>query len=586
MTESNAKRSVGYVRVSTDRQAREGLSLDEQQRQVEARIATEGWEHVDTFIEAGVSGRKDDRPELAKLLELVGGQPRRDAPRSTAADQPSSIDVLVIPKLDRLGRSTRHLLATVERLEAAGVRLVSLRDNIDTSTPSGRLMLRMLASVAEFESDLIGERVAGVSTARAEQGKTHGRASYGYRSAGKEGLVQVASEAAIVRRIFTEYVAGKSQRQIGRDLNRDGVAAQRGGEWVQGSIAKIIASPVAAGLVRLKGQEYPGQHEPIIDLETWRKATQLREATARTKGGGRGRKPTGGHLLTNGMLRCGCGSARIPVTKPTRTPGVLYERYACHGRIQHGLDYCPQVPLKRESIDTAIWSFFTKVALDVDATRAAVGQAHDAKLAELVALRQQAEQDAQRAQERLTRVRRDYQDGKLDADDWCEQRDELTDELVAANAVVERLEHQRLAIHERIEEIDAESAVLEGLTTLRAMIGGEVREGSRESVDAFRAVLTRLFARFELLPCRTREGRVVAPVRLGVAPEDGSVGSPHPSLNLEPEQEKDGTSIQYVLYPHVRPEAIRDLWDDETQFPALRRAALALRAYNAEGLTT
>ena len=123
-------------------------------------------------MEAGVSGRRDDRPALAKVIAGVGG-----------------IDVLVVPKLDRLGRSTRHLLETVERLEAADVRLVSLKDHLDTSTPSGRLLLRVLASVAEFESDMIGERVAAVNVARMRQGKAHGRAPFGYVSQGKEGLM-------------------------------------------------------------------------------------------------------------------------------------------------------------------------------------------------------------------------------------------------------------------------------------------------------------------------------------------------------------------------------------------------------------
>ena len=182
-------RAAAYVRVSTTQQAKEGLSLEEQRRKVEAYIGSQDdWVlAAPTFVEAGVSGRRDDRPELAKVLELAAS---------------GQIDVLVIPKLDRLGRSTLHLLRVCADLKAAGVSLVSLGDSIDTSTAAGQMLLEILAAVAAFESARIGERVASVSAARCAQGKAHGRAPFGYRAGGKEGLVKVPAEAAVVQRIF------------------------------------------------------------------------------------------------------------------------------------------------------------------------------------------------------------------------------------------------------------------------------------------------------------------------------------------------------------------------------------------------
>jgi site-specific DNA recombinase len=179
--------------VSTERQATEGLSLDEQVRQVEAHIETQRWQHVDTLIEAGVSGRRDDRPKLAEVMRL-------------ASD--GRIDVLVIPKLDRLGRSTLHLLQVCADLKTAGVRFVSLGDSIDTSTAAGQMLLEILAAVASFESARIGERVASVTAARAASGKAHGRVPYGYRAGGKDGLLVDPAQAVIVRRVFHEHNAG------------------------------------------------------------------------------------------------------------------------------------------------------------------------------------------------------------------------------------------------------------------------------------------------------------------------------------------------------------------------------------------
>lgn len=111
------------------------------------------------------------------------------------------------------------------------------------------------------------------------------------------------------------------------------------------------------------------------------------------------------------------------VTKPGRPAqaggtGVVYETYACSARRERGLAYCDQPPVPRRPIDEAILRFFTDVALDLDATRAAITEAHHARLAEIAALRHQADQEAARAQARLARVRADYADGKIDADEW------------------------------------------------------------------------------------------------------------------------------------------------------------------------
>jgi site-specific DNA recombinase len=535
------KRAVAYVRVSTGRQAEEGLSLGEQKRRAEAHIAAKGWTHAGTFTEAGVSGRKDDRPELRRLLDLV--------------DQ-RAVDVVVIPKLDRFGRSVRQLAENFERLDRASVELVSLAESIDTHTATGKLLRNVLAALAEFESDVIGERVASVTAARAEQGKAHGRAPFGYRQS-TGGLVVHPPEAAVIERIFRAYaVEGRSQRTICRDVNSEGISAQRG-QWTQGAVSKVLGNPVYAGRVRLNGETYDGCHEPIISAELWRKAEQLREATTRTR---RGKAPTANHVLAGGLLRCGrCGSAMGATTKARG-----YETYTCSGRAKHGLHYCSQPPARRQPVDEAIWQFFTTAALDLDATRAAIVEQHTAKLGELGALQAQAEQEAQRAQDRLTRVRRDYQDGVLDAADWCSMRDELAGEHEAAVAQVKRLADQRQAVEREAEQLDAESVLLDELTALRALVVGEVRDGSRASLDAFRVALRRLFTDFELVPAFGwgADGRDDAVIWQG-DPLDAPAG--------------------YDLRPHVRADAID--WNDEgPTFPALKRAALALGRSDAVGL--
>ena len=150
-------RAAGYIRVSTERQAKEGLSLPEQEGRIRAYAEAHGWELVEVFADRGVSGRRDDRPALGRLLGEL-----------------DRIDRLIIPKLDRLGRSNRHLLDVFDRLDAADVELVSVSEAIDTSTPIGKLLRSVLSAMAEFEADNISERVKAVTERRARGGGHHG----------------------------------------------------------------------------------------------------------------------------------------------------------------------------------------------------------------------------------------------------------------------------------------------------------------------------------------------------------------------------------------------------------------------------
>jgi DNA invertase Pin-like site-specific DNA recombinase len=145
-----------YSRVSTLNGQDPELQASELREYAQRR----GWQIVREFVDRGVSGSKDSRPALNELLSDV--HQRR-------------CDVVLVWKLDRLGRSLRHLVNTLAELEARGVAFVSLRDNLDLSTPSGRLMFNVIGAMAEFERALIQERVkAGIRNARAK-GKRIGR---------------------------------------------------------------------------------------------------------------------------------------------------------------------------------------------------------------------------------------------------------------------------------------------------------------------------------------------------------------------------------------------------------------------------
>jgi DNA invertase Pin-like site-specific DNA recombinase len=146
-----------YARVSTTNHGQDaGLQTGEMRQFAEAR----GWKLADEYVDSGVSGAKDSRPELNRLMA--------DAKRRR-------FDIVLVWKLDRFGRSLRHLVNALAEFESLNIAFVSLSDNLDLSTASGRLMFNIIGAMAEFERALIQERVkAGIRNARAK-GKRIGR---------------------------------------------------------------------------------------------------------------------------------------------------------------------------------------------------------------------------------------------------------------------------------------------------------------------------------------------------------------------------------------------------------------------------
>jgi len=149
-------RAAIYARVST----LIGQSPEMQLAELREYASRRGWEIYGEYVDSGISGSKESRPELNRLMSDV--HLRR-------------IDVVLCWKVDRFGRSLKHLVNALADLDSYGVAFVSLRDNLDLSTPSGRLMFQIIGAMAEFERSLIQERVrAGLRNAKLE-GKTLGR---------------------------------------------------------------------------------------------------------------------------------------------------------------------------------------------------------------------------------------------------------------------------------------------------------------------------------------------------------------------------------------------------------------------------
>jgi site-specific DNA recombinase len=463
------KRAIIYAAKST---ADPRGSIPSQLADGRAMAAGEACEIAGEYADEAASAWSGDRgPQLAAAM----GHAERIAPC-----------VLVVQHSDRLARGdglkARHLGELYFWALKAGIALRSVQDD---STFTNPLLAFAMGERNAEDSRRKSLAVAAGMKRLAQAGRpSGGPRPYGYRYEVGELLV-VDAEGVIVRRIFPEFAGGRSLSAIARNLYHEGVPTLRGGPWRQSTVSGMLRNPVYVGRIRYDGETFFGHHEPLIDEDVWQRVQDLLDARPQK---GRGRPPVGLHLFRGGMLRCYCGEAMVP-----RTNGG-YQMYYCNGRSKLGRDFCDMPHLRRRDIDESVYRYFEQVALDVEATRQTILEARDRKLAEVRALLEQAQQQARRAEDRLARVRRDYTDGRLDAEDWREFRAELGAEHDAARAEADRLEAQHLEVEAWGELRDAEAETLRSLSEIRALIAGEIRDAT--GLDAVRAALTRTFDYF------------------------------------------------------------------------------------------
>ena len=202
-----------YVRVSTNRQARDGHSLDSQPAILTKRAEAEGYE-VELITETG-SGRNTARPELNKALERLS---KGEAQALFAVDT------------DRLARSTMHLLEIAQRANKQGWRLVITSADVDTGTPAGEMFLTMVAGFAQFESRMISERVKRQHQARRDRGEV-----WGVTAGCKSTLPEET-----VNRVLQLRAEGLSMDKTAKQLNAEGVPTATGKKWFATTVSRVL----------------------------------------------------------------------------------------------------------------------------------------------------------------------------------------------------------------------------------------------------------------------------------------------------------------------------------------------------------
>jgi DNA invertase Pin-like site-specific DNA recombinase len=306
------RRCAIYTRKSTE----EGLdmefnSLDAQREACLAYVTSqkaEGWVSIrEPYDDGGFSGGTLDRPALQRLLSDV---------------EVGLVDVIVVYKIDRLSRSLMDFARLVEILDRHNVTFVSVTQSFNTTTSMGRLTLNILLSFAQFEREVIGERIRDKFSASRKRGMwMGGYVPFGYDVQNRKLIVN-ETEANVVRYIFKRFIELGSATKLAHELADHGVTNKRGKQIDKGFIYKLIQNRLYLGEAVHKGDSYPGEHDPIVSNELWDAVHAALKQSPRERGTVETNRP---EPLLRGILFTESGAAMTPTY--TRKGDRLYHYY-------------------------------------------------------------------------------------------------------------------------------------------------------------------------------------------------------------------------------------------------------------------
>jgi site-specific DNA recombinase len=303
-----------YIRVSTDRQAKEGDSLEEQENELKKFCDYRNFKINQILIEKGKSGGNTNRPEYKKLLADI---------------EAKKINAIVVKKLDRLSRSLLDFEDLMTRLQTNEVEFISLRENFDTTTAMGKAMLRIALVFAQLEREQTSERISDVMHYRASLGYHNGGCPpYGYTSVNKELIIE-NREKPIVELIFSKFLEVHSADAVANFLNDRKILNRDKKVWLGTKVIRMLKNPTYKGMTCWKDQVYQGLHIPIIAPSVWDKVNTILEAKKSLKALQKS------DALLQKLAICGhCGSPLTPSFAYNRFK-TKYCYYRC-GSTKHG----------------------------------------------------------------------------------------------------------------------------------------------------------------------------------------------------------------------------------------------------------
>ena len=333
---------LAYTRVSTEDQAREGVSLDAQRQSCLTFAAAFQWKVGEVVVDPGCSAKDLDRPGIQRVLHQV------DA---------GTLAGVVVYKLDRLTRNLRDLLDLLERFDRSGTALVSVCEKLDTGSPMGRFFVSLIGAIAQWERETIADRVqVAMRHRKAQGGFVGGPVPAGMQVIGEKGKRELQVDPAwggVVKIVWPGIIAGMSLNQVAEQLNAAGLPTGRTGcRWQATTVRKVALNP-----------RYVGMLCTADDQAAAKKALASRFNPKHTDRPSHSRTS---HSLRvwplSGIAKCGvCGGNLVGVTNQNAN-GRVYHWYRCNRRQHHGRAVCTFKDIRAEPWERAVVEFLIRGA--------------------------------------------------------------------------------------------------------------------------------------------------------------------------------------------------------------------------------
>ncbi len=348
--EGQLTQAIIYLRVSTKEQAyaggeTEGYSIPAQREICRKKSEQLGAIIAEEFVDRGESAKTSDRPELKRMLAYICE---------------NSISYLIVHKVDRLARNRADDVQIHMALKHSGVTLVSCSENID-ETPSGMLLHGIMSSIAEFYSRNLANEVIKGSVQKAKDGGTVGKAPTGYKNVrtiinGREARTVKLDEerAPLMKFAFEAYATGEwTIRKLLSEVTKRGLTTIPGPKTPAKPLAvshfhRLLQHPYYKGVVRYRGIEYPGKHEPLVSETTWDKVQEVLSQKSLS-----GEKRRTHHHYLKGTVFCGSCGSRLIVSLTKNRHGSIYPYFICLGRQQRRTN-CKQSAILIEDVETLV----------------------------------------------------------------------------------------------------------------------------------------------------------------------------------------------------------------------------------------
>lgn len=452
-----SKRIAIYCRVSTIEQAEEGFSIDSQYQNIKEYCERVGHEIYKLYEDRGISGKNiANRPGIKQLLH--------DATEN-------KFDLVIVWKLNRISRKLLDILNIVELLEKHNIAFRSLTENFETETPSGKLQLNIMGAIGQFERETIGENVKMGMIARSKEGQWNGGIVLGYDSVeipneGKKRKHTVLKvnekEANTVRTIFKLYSEGYGYKAIVNKINREGYKTKKGNQFAVSTVKTILKNPIYIGKIRFNvrqdwskkrmkniNENYilaDGQHEAIIDMETWDKVQVILKERSKKHN-----KVYDSEQPLTGILKCPVCSSGMTISRSTRKrkdgSKAIIETYSCGAWKNKGTAVCNSNSIRVEKANAYVMDKVSELVNDESILRKVVDNINKNKSTKLKPTLEQIEQlnkDIEKLNIKKDKNLELFEDGIL-------AKSELSIRIKAINDDIEKL---KLREEELKQEVD------------------------------------------------------------------------------------------------------------------------------------